>query len=308
MDRERLREVLEAVQSGKYTPKEALDLIKILPYENLGFARVDHHRALRNGRPEVIFAQNKTPEQVAQIAVSLYRAGSPVLATRASREAFQAVKAAFTSPEWADRPGRLPPPGPEPMAKDAGAGGTANGSPKADKAPASPPEPQYHELARIITVPGKEGPAPGGSILVLSAGTADLPVAEEAAISAEFLGHQVKRGYDVGVAGLHRLLDMGSEIQKAQVIIVVAGMEGALASVVGGMASAPVVAVPTSVGYGAHFQGLASLLTMLNSCATGIGVVNIDNGFGAAMLADAIIATAQRWSATQAQAQAPSRD
>lgn len=297
MDRERLKEVLEAVRAGKYTPDEALELIKILPYENLGFARVDHHRALRNGRPEVIFAQNKTPEQVAQIALSLYRAGSPVLATRASRSAFEAVKAAFASLRQADKAGSLPPPKPEPIAMDSTARGAEASGPEIGNASAPPewvPEPQYHELARIITVPGREKPASGGRILVLSAGTADLPVAEEAAISAEFIGHQVRRGYDVGVAGLHRLLDMGSEISQAHVIIVVAGMEGALASVVGGMASAPVIAVPTSVGYGAHFQGLASLLTMLNSCASGVGVVNIDNGFGAAMLADAIITTAQR--------------
>jgi len=245
MDMEKLRFVLAGVQSGGTSIDEALEELKHLPYEDLGFAKIDHHRALRNGFPEVIFCQGKTVEQVIQIMKKLVQHNPLVLATRATREMYIEVEKAI-------------------------------------------PEVKYHELGRIIEYQ-KESLPKKGTILVISAGTADLPVAEEAAITADAFGHHVERLYDVGVAGIHRLLDNYQLLHKARAIIVVAGMEGALASVVAGLVEIPVIGVPTSVGYGASFQGLAPLLTMLNSCANGIGVVNIDNGFGAAALASAII-------------------
>lgn len=213
-------------------------------YEDIGFAKVDHHRPSRKGFPETIFGQGKTPEQVARIAKSLANQGQPVLVTRASTEAFRAVKKVLKNAKW-------------------------------------------HEIAKIIEI--GQTKMKDGAISVITAGTADLPVAEEAAVTAEFLGHKVERIFDVGVAGIHRLIKNLPKIKKGRVVIVVAGMEGALPSVVGGLIDKPVIAVPTSVGYGASFKGLSALLTMMNSCAPGIGVVNIDNGYGAAVLAHSIL-------------------
>ncbi|WP_027356612.1 nickel pincer cofactor biosynthesis protein LarB [Desulfofundulus thermocisternus] len=245
MTREELRLLLEDVRQGRLEVDAAIEKLRTLPYEDLGFAKVDHHRALRKGFPEVVFCQGKTTGQVVEIVRRLCGNNRTVLATRAGREVYEAVRAVF-------------------------------------------PDAVYSELARTIVVYRGERPQPKGNVLVMSAGTADLPVAEEAAVTAEVMGNHVRRCYDVGVAGIHRLLDKLDLIRWAHVIIVVAGMEGALASVVAGLAEQPVIAVPTSIGYGASFHGLAALLTMLNSCASGIGVVNIDNGFGAAALATAI--------------------
>ncbi|MBM3499185.1 MAG: nickel pincer cofactor biosynthesis protein LarB [Armatimonadetes bacterium] len=243
MEREALEQLLEGVRLGEMTVAEALERLRELPFEDLGYAKVDHHRALRQGFPEVIFCQGKAPEHVVAIVRSIRARSSLVLATRASRELYEAVHA------------------------DA-------------------PEAVYHEPARIIQVgEPRPDPASKGAVLVISAGTADLPVAEEAAVTAEAAGCPVERLYDVGVAGIHRLLAHRQALDAARVLIVVAGMEGALASVVGGLVDKPVIAVPTSVGYGASFNGLAALLGMLNSCASGLVVVNIDNGFGAGYFA-----------------------
>jgi NCAIR mutase (PurE)-related protein len=249
MNRQQLRALLEAVGAGSLTPEAAqeqlLQVLRQKPYEDLGFARVDHHRAARQGFPEVIFGQGKTPAQIAAIAGRIVAAGQSLLVTRTSAEAFEAVRA--------DIPGA-----------------------------------RHHDLARCITLDSGTTPRGRGTILVAAAGTADLPVAEEAAVSAEIMGNPVDRLYDVGVAGLHRLLGEHARLAAARVIIVVAGMEGALPSVVGGLVDVPLIAVPTSVGYGASFGGLTALLAMLNSCAAGISVVNIDNGFGAAAIASSI--------------------
>ncbi|MEW8959779.1 MAG: nickel pincer cofactor biosynthesis protein LarB [Moorella sp. (in: firmicutes)] len=241
----KLKELLEAYKAGRVELEAVMERLKILREEDLGFAKVDHHRVLRNGFPEVIFGQGKTKEQVAAIASRLATAGSTVLVTRTNREVYQEVSASL-------------------------------------------PAAEFNELARTIVVPAGEIPPTGGKVAVLSAGTADLPVAEEAAVTAAVMGNEVERIYDVGVAGIHRLLGRVELVRRADVVIVVAGMEGALASVVAGLVDRPVIAVPTSIGYGASFGGLAALLTMLNSCAAGIGVVNIDNGFGAAALATTI--------------------
>ncbi len=214
----------------------------MLPYEDLGFARVDHQRHLRRGFPEVIYCPGKTTEQIVTIFGRLAATGGTVLATRAEPAAYEAVKAVH-------------------------------------------PGAEYYRQAKAVVLRTKAEAEPIGLVAVVSAGTADMPVAEEAALTAELVGSRVKRFYDVGVAGIHRLFDSWDKISKARVIIVVAGMEGALASVVGGLSACPVVAVPTSVGYGAHFDGLAPLLTMLNSCASGVAVVNIDNGYGAGYMA-----------------------
>lgn len=238
MDIQRLRDMLEGVKNQAVSVEAALDALKDLPYHDMGFAKLDTHRHLRTGVPEVIFCQGKTVEQVAAIAQRLAQDHRNILATRANREMFERVRAA---------------------AGDA----------------------EYHDLARVIVVKPSPLPEKIGRIALVCAGTADLPVAEEAAIVAETLGSYVEKIYDVGVAGIHRLLDQRQKIAAANVIITVAGMEGALASVVGGLVDKPVIAVPTSVGYGASFHGLSALLTMLNSCAPGISVVNIDNGFGA---------------------------
>ena len=240
-----LRKLLEAVAAATLTPKAALERLKHLPFEDVGFARIDHHRALRSGAAEVIYGPGKTPTQVVGIAAKLVKAGCDMLATRADRPVFTALKR-----RW----------------KRAA----------------------YHADARIVTILRRRRPEPVGNVLVVCAGTSDIPVAEEARVTAEVLGARVGTVYDAGVAGIHRLLASGKEIQAANVIVVVAGMEGALASVVGGLAEAPVIAVPTSVGYGASFGGVAPLLTMLNSCAAGVSVVNIDNGFGAGYIASTI--------------------
>lgn len=250
MDPNRLRELLAGVRSGTVEVEEALDALRDMPYEDLGFARLDHHRALRTGFPEVVYCPGKSFDQIVTIVDRLRRRGPKVLLTRADSAVASLVVERF--------PGAV-----------------------------------HHGAARILVVPGLEPAAPTpaeplGVVLVVSAGTADVPVAEEAAVVASEMGSPVDRLFDVGVAGLHRLLDQRRRLFDANVLVVVAGMEGALASVVGGLVSRPVVAVPTSVGYGANFQGLAPLLTMLNSCAAGVAVVNIDNGFGAGYLAHLI--------------------
>jgi NCAIR mutase (PurE)-related protein len=243
MDRARLHQLLTQLQSGTLTVEQAITTLKTLPFEDLGFAQVDHHRALRKGFPEVILGQGKTTRQIVDIAQRLVEHGQHALITRLDEQKAQEVQGLL--PDLRYYPdGRLGSLGKPPM----------------------PPEGQ-------------------GTILVISAGTADLPVAEEAAVSAELMGNRVERLYDVGVAGLHRLLSKTAMLYEATVLIVVAGMEGALPSVVGGLVDRPVIAVPTSIGYGASFNGLAALLAMLNSCAAGITVVNIDNGFGAAAAA-----------------------
>lgn len=238
MDIERLRKLLDEVQSGAVEVSHALHELRDLPYEDMGFARVDHHRALRRGFPEVIYCEGKTVDQVTEIFLSQAARHSRVLATRARPEMFEAIRPQV-------------------------------------------PEAEFIEPARLIVIRGTRTVPPIGSVLVISAGTSDIPVAEEAAVTAEVSGCEVDRLYDVGVAGIHRLLDQRDKLDAAHVLIVVAGMEGALPGVVAGLVNKPVVAVPTSVGYGTHFYGIAPLLAMLNSCASGMTVVNIDNGFGA---------------------------
>jgi NCAIR mutase (PurE)-related protein len=246
MTTETILEMLQRVRDGGLRPEDAMERLANLPYEEAGFAKIDHHRRLRTGLPEVIYAAGKTAEQVGEIFFRMAAMGGDVLATRADEAAFAAVKSLV-------------------------------------------PEAQYHSVARIIALrqaPPAEG---GGAVAVLCAGTSDLPVAEEAAVTAEVMGGEVRRIYDVGVAGLHRLLAQREMLREAEVVIVCAGMEGALPSVVGGMVGAPVIAVPTSVGYGAAFGGVAALLGMLNSCSPNVTVVNIDNGFGAAYVASMIL-------------------
>jgi hypothetical protein len=249
MNRQQLHDLLARVRSGDITPEAALEpLLQFLrqkPYDDLGFARVDHHRNARQGFPEVVFGQGKTAEQIAAIAAQIVGSGQSLLVTRTSAEAHAVVAA------------RLP-----------GA--------------------QFHDVARCITLDAGDTPRGRGMIVIAAAGTADLPVAEEAAVSAEIMGNTVDRLYDVGVAGLHRLLNEHARLIAARVVIVAAGMEGALPSVVGGLVDVPVIAVPTSIGYGSSFGGLTALLAMLNSCAKGVSVVNIDNGFGAAAIASSI--------------------
>ncbi len=243
MTPEKLREVLASVASSQLSVDDALDRLRVLPFEDLGFAKVDHHRALRTGIPEVILAEGKTAAQVAQIAARVRDDGDRVLITRLDPQAAVEVLAAV-------------------------------------------PELTYREVPRLALLESGRAARPGrGMVLVLAAGTSDLRVAEEAAVTAEYMGSEVERVYDVGVAGLHRLLAHAATLRRARVVIAVAGMEGALASVVGGLVERPVIAVPTSIGYGASFGGLAALLAMLNSCAAGITVVNIDNGFGAGIAA-----------------------
>lgn len=249
MNRLELRGLLDEVHSGELTPEAAhariLQFLRHGPFEDLGFARVDHHRSVRQGFPEVIYGQGKTPGQVAAIAERIVSAGGNLLVTRSNAEAYAAIRAVV---------------------------------PGAD----------FHELARTITFTRAAAPPGKGTIVIAAAGTADLPVAEEAGVCLEIMGNQVDRIYDVGVAGLHRLLAVLDRLTAARVVIVVAGMEGALPSVVGGLVDVPVIAVPTSIGYGANFGGLTALLGMLNSCSSGISVVNIDNGFGAAAIASSI--------------------
>ena len=244
-----LRMLLAAVGDGRLTTADAharlLAEMRDLPFENLGFARVDHHRSIRQGFPEVILGLGKTAEQIVSIATRILDHGHPLLVTRVDETVWQQIRAQL------------------------------------------PPDAMYHSLARAITV--KRDAAPGkGTIAIASAGTSDLPVAEEAAVTADLMGNTVERLYDIGVAGLHRLLSERARLSSARVIIVVAGMEGALPSVVAGMVDVPVIAVPTSIGYGASFGGIAALLGMLNSCANSVSVVNIDNGYGAGCIASMI--------------------
>jgi NCAIR mutase (PurE)-related protein len=240
-----LRKLFQQVQTGKLTADDAVDRLRHLPFEDLGFAKVDHHRALRQGMPEVIFSQGKTPSQVGEIFARLAEQGGNVLATRATEEQHAAVAARVENTE-------------------------------------------YRPLARTIILKRDRKRYGKGVIAVVSAGTSDIPVAEEAVVTAEMMGNHVQHIYDVGVAGIHRLLAHRSSLAKAKVIIVCAGMEGALPSVVGGLVGVPVIAVPTSIGYGAAFGGLAALLGMMNSCASNVSVVNIDNGFGAGYVASLI--------------------
>ncbi|MFZ0663086.1 MAG: nickel pincer cofactor biosynthesis protein LarB [Acidobacteriaceae bacterium] len=242
MTREALLQLLEEIKRGETPPDAALAQLAKLPYEDTGFAKIDHHRSLRLGLPEVIYAAGKTPAQVAEIFARMVEAGGSVMATRANRDAFDAVHKRV-------------------------------------------PSAKYHADARIIGLAAANPAAPSGRVAVVCAGTSDLPVAEEAAVSAEYLGVEVDRIVDVGVAGLHRILAQTDVLAKAGAVIVCAGMEGALASVVGGLVAAPVIAVPTSVGYGTAFGGVTALLGMLNSCSPNVCVVNIDNGFGAAYVA-----------------------
>ncbi len=237
-----LRQYLAELQAGRKTVEEVLNFLRDYPYEDLEFAKIDHHRPLRTGFPEVVLGRGKTPHQISRIVASLAGRGHPVLVTKTGREAFEVVAETV-----------------------AGAA--------------------FNELAGAVVVPGDAPMTQTDGVVVLTAGTADLPVAEEAALTAELMGCRPVRVNDVGVAGLHRLLDVRPTLQAARVIVVVAGMEAAITSVVAGLVSAPVIAAPTSVGYGASFDGLAALLGMLNSCAPGVAVVNIDNGFGAGYLA-----------------------
>jgi len=248
----RLRALLEAVADGRTDVAAAVDELRSLPYEDLGFAKVDHHRALRDWVPEVVLGQGKTPEQVRDIALRLLERSDRLLVTRLADDAARLLLKAI-------------------------------------------PDARHHAVARCVSVERTPLPKHAG-VAVLCAGTADLPVAEEAAVTAEIIGNDVRRIYDVGVAGLHRLLDQLPALRQQRALVVVAGMEGALPSVVAGLVAAPVIAVPTSVGYGASFNGLAPLLAMLNACAAGVAVVNIDNGFGAGYLAASInrIALAER--------------
>ena len=245
MDQHEIKQLLQAVASGQTSVDDALLHLKEAPFEDLGFAKLDHHRALRQGAAEVIYGAGKTQEQILKITQAMLARGqNTVLITRLSREA-----AAYLSPQL----------------------------------PLS-----YHELGRVGIAGELPAPTGRGKIVIATGGTSDQPVAEEAALTAEALGNEVVRLYDVGVAGIHRLLAHTNDVMNAQAIVAIAGMEGALASVIGGLADCPVIAVPTSVGYGASFGGVAALLAMLNSCASGVSVVNIDNGFGAGYLASMI--------------------
>ncbi len=245
MTPDRTRELLEQVRAGKLPVEAAMERLRHMPFEDLGFAKVDHHRALRHGMPEVIFAQGKTPEQVAAIAAHLLEGAKNVLITRADAKTAALVKRKIRKAE-------------------------------------------YFPLSRAIRIWGDRTVRGKGKIAVVCAGTSDIPVAEEARVTAEVMGNEVDAIHDVGVAGIHRLMSNRERLTSARVVIAVAGMEGALPSVVGGLVSCPVIAVPTSVGYGASFHGLSALLTMLNSCASNVTVVNIDNGFGAGYVASLI--------------------
>lgn len=242
---EQILRILEEFKSGSLNGNEALQRLRSLPFEDLGFANVDHHRSLRQGFPEVVFGAGKTAEQVARIVDSMNKHDHNILVTRVHAEHFVRVKELV-------------------------------------------PEAQFHEVARTIAVLKDDRIVGKGTVMVVSAGTSDIPVAEEAVVTLKVMGNNVDVLYDVGVAGLHRLLDRRERLMQARCVIVVAGMEGALPSVVGGLVAAPVIAVPTSVGYGASFGGVAALLGMLNSCASNVSVVNIDNGFGAAVVASLI--------------------
>jgi NCAIR mutase (PurE)-related protein len=245
MNIKEVEKLLKDVKNGHSTIEEALDILKNFPYTDLGFARIDHHREMRTGYPEIIYCAGKSVDQVREIVRVMSEKENNVIGTRANQEMFDAVKSII-------------------------------------------PEAVYYPIARIISVQKKKPATPKTRIAVITAGTSDMPIAEEAAITAELLGNNVLRIYDAGVAGIHRLVDKLPEIRNCRVIIVIAGMEGALASVVGGLVDKPVIAVPTSVGYGANFGGISALLAMLTSCSTGVTVVNIDNGFGAGFSASMI--------------------
>jgi hypothetical protein len=242
IDEEHLSQLLQGVRSGELAVEQAIARLRNLPYEDLGFAKPDHHRALRRGFPEVVLGQGKTAEQVAAIVERLAADADRVLVTRVEAECFASVQKLV-------------------------------------------PQAEYHLLAKAITIDRLRDAPHRPGVMVVSGGTADLAVAEEAAVTAELMGNEVERAYDVGVAGIHRLLEQLPQLRRAKVVVAVAGMEGALPGIVSGLIAAPVIAVPTSTGYGASFGGLAPLLTMLNSCSPGVAVVNIDNGFGAGYLA-----------------------
>jgi NCAIR mutase (PurE)-related protein len=251
MKKDRLREILKAVQQGALTVPRALESLKRLPFEDISFANIDHHRSLRRGFPEVVLCQGKTTEQVVTILQRIEKQHGDFLATRVEPEMARTIL---------------------------------------EKIPSA----HHHREARIVAKARKRARRGPARILVVSAGTSDIPVAEEAAVTAEVLGHCTERLFDVGVAGLHRLLGHWDKFRQARVVIVAAGMEGALASVVGGLVDVPVIAVPTSIGYGASFGGVTALLAMLNSCAAGVTVVNIDNGFGAGYAASLILAAGRK--------------
>ncbi len=240
-----VQKLLEDVRSGAKSVDEAFEVLKTFPYTDLGFARIDHHREIRTGFPEIVYCAGKTNNQVSQIFRVMSEKGHNIMGTRADQKMYEEIKNDFH-------------------------------------------EAVYYPEARIISIQKKKPDLPDGSIAVITAGTSDIPVAEEAAVTAELLGNKVIRIFDAGVAGIHRLVDKLPEIRKCRVLIVIAGMEGALASVVSGLVDIPVIAVPTSVGYGANFGGISALLAMLTSCASGVTVVNIDNGFGAGFSASMI--------------------
>ena len=252
MNQKELEIILTNVYKNKLSPADAIKQLQNMPYENIDFAKIDHHRELRSGLPEVIYGQGKSIVQLKKIIQSLKKANSDTLATKLSSDKYKKLKTSL---------------------------------PKSAK---------YNEQAQTLVIRNKKVKQPVGLITIVTAGTSDIPIAEEAAVTADLLGSKIETIFDVGVAGLHRLLDNIEQIKKARVLIVVAGMEGALASVVGGLVSQPIIAVPTSIGYGASFKGISALLTMLNSCAPGIAVVNIDNGFGAGCMAHRINILAEK--------------
>jgi pyridinium-3,5-biscarboxylic acid mononucleotide synthase len=271
MDERDIRQFLEAVKSGQLSAEDALKRLRDLPFRDLGFAKIDHHRALRQGYPEVIFARGKTPRQVTKIVAEMLRANAShnILVTRADEKVFRAVRQLVRSPS------------------SRSAGGSSARKPPAARTKKSP-QAEFNELSRTIAIHRTRAVFGKGLILVVTAGTSDIPVAEEALVTARAMGNRVEAIYDVGVAGLHRLLEHREKLREARVIVCVAGMEGALPSVLGGLVASPVIAVPASTGYGASFGGLAALLGMLNSCASNVSVVNIDNGFGAGCVASVI--------------------
>jgi pyridinium-3,5-biscarboxylic acid mononucleotide synthase len=246
MNRESLQQLIQDLYDKKIEPQEAYQRLKNLPYEDLGFAQLDHHRSLRNGMPEVIYCEGKTPDQILTLIRKMDQAETDILATRLAPDVHQQIQSDL------------------------------------------PSQAHYNPVGRTLILQRNPTQKKIGHILILTAGTSDIPIAEEAVATAGLLGSRVETAYDVGVAGIHRLLDKMDRLREARVIIVAAGMDGALASVVGGLVESPVIAVPTRVGYGAAFEGLAALLTMLNSCAPGVSVVNIENGFGAGCLAHRI--------------------
>lgn len=245
MNAKELENILKGISAGTVSVDEAMEKLRDFPYTDLGFARIDHHRELRTGYPEIVYCAGKTPEQVRAIFGAMDGHDNNIIGTRAWKEMFSYISPFF-------------------------------------------PKAEYFDIARIISIKKKEVRPPSSKIAIITAGTSDIPVAEEAAVTAELLGNEVVRIYDAGVAGIHRLVDKLPEIKACKVSVVIAGMEGALASVVGGLVNMPVIAVPTSVGYGASFEGISALLAMMTSCAAGVTVVNIDNGFGAGFAASRI--------------------